>query len=177
MAFGTFFPSNHYTTAIKGKKRRRIERRKNWVLIDLDSAVSKGKYLGVKYYAHHLNHSNRYWWAHLIPFGIWIMNHLSLCVCLCASVFFLLPSIILSIRRKNDLLFVYFSSLGSHFIMIIKTARDRVQLFDGVRYNCRNSNADGGENKRETSTRKKDQLTGNWVVYWIWICSWFFFLL
>lgn len=108
MAFGTFFPSNHYTTAIKGKKRRRIERRKNWVLIDLDSAVSKGKYLGVKYYAHHLNHSNRYWWAHLIPFGIWIMNHLSLCVCLCASVFFLLPSIILSIRRKNDLLFVYF---------------------------------------------------------------------
>lgn len=114
----------------------------------------------------------------MIPFGIRMVNHLSLCVCVRASVFFsdelsvcdLLPSIILSIRRKNDLLFVYFvfdifSRLPplfcAHFNMIIETARDRVQLFDRVRYNCRNQIRMEEKTKGKQRREKKDQLTGN----------------
>lgn len=156
--------------------------RKNWVLIDSDSdsAVSKGKYLGVKYYAHHLNHSS------ILMSSFRSIRHLgyepSVIVCVRASVFFRGElSCCLRSFSQLDGKTIYYSFilylivslvsplLCAHFIMIIKTARDRVQLFGRVRYNCRNQIRMEEKTKGKQRQEKKDQLTGNWVVYWIWI--------
>lgn len=150
------------------REREKIEFWSNGMESNSDSAVSKGKYLGVKCYAHHLNHSS----ILMSSFNSIRHSNCEPSICHCERVFFLLLAWSLCmwvagfdhslpIRRKNDLLFVdilclihLLSSppvLRSFHYDRFKTARS-CSIVRRCAIQLPKSNTDGGENKRKTAT-------------------------